>query len=128
MATPRLLRVYIADDSTVIRDRLAGMLKDLPGVELVGHAADLESFYRDVEGLKPDLLILDLRFPQGSGVDALRWIKVVRPSTRVIVLTNYTSQAVRQICLREGADYFLDKSSEFDKILEIIQFKRSEVK
>lgn len=115
-----MARVYIADDSSVIRDRLAGLLKESSSVELVGFAADLPDLYRDVQAIKPDVLILDLRFPHGSGIDALKWIKITRPLTRVIVLTNYTSQAARKICLREGAGYFLDKSSEFEKVLVVI--------
>ena len=70
---------------------------------------------------KPDVVILDIRMPDGSGIDVLQTIKQGEPAPAVIVLTNYPYPAYRQKCLQAGADFFLDKSTEFDQIPELIE-------
>lgn len=115
------MKVVIADDSRVIVERLADLLGGVPGVELVGQAGDVSGALRCIRRAKPDLAILDLQMPGGSGLDILRAIRPERPDLRVLIFTNYTYRQYREECLAAGADYFLDKSTEFEKIPTILR-------
>ncbi len=57
--------------------------------------------------------------PDGNGIDILKQIKREKPFIVAIMLTNYTESEYKTICMKEGADYFLDKSIEFNKVLDI---------
>ena len=115
-----MIRVLIADDSLVIRERLTDMLSELRGVELVGQAEDALEARSLAEKLKPDVAILDVRMPGGSGVDVLHDIKRRNPEIKVIMLTAYPHPEVRNRCVQEGADYFLEKSTEFTRVAPIL--------
>jgi DNA-binding NarL/FixJ family response regulator len=67
------------------------------------------------------VVILDIRFPDGSGIDVLQAIKQDQPAPMVIILTNYPYSGYRQRCLNAGADFFLDKSTEFDQIPKLFE-------
>jgi DNA-binding NarL/FixJ family response regulator len=121
----RPLRIFIADDSLVIRARLVTLLEDLVGVKLVGQAGNGAETISAIWQLKPDVVILDIRMPVGSGFEVLQIIKQDQARPIVIVLTNHPYSAYRQKCLEAGADFFLDKSTEFDQIPALLeQFKR----
>ena len=115
------MRVFIADDSAVIVERLADLLKDIPGVELAGQAGDAPEAVRCIQKIKPDAVILDLQMPGGSGLDVLRAIRPNHPGLHVLICTNYPYPQYREECLRAGADFFLDKSAEFEKIPGILR-------
>ena len=67
-----------------------------------------------------DVVILDLRMTNGNGIDVLKTIKITRPETKVIIFTNFPSAQYRKRLLDTGADAFLDKSSDFNQIPEIV--------
>ena len=101
------------------------MLDELTDVEIVGQAETVAEAISAIGKLQPDVVILDIRMPDGSGIDVLQTIKQDEPMPVVIVLTNYPYPAYRQKCLQAGADFFLDKSTEFDQIPELFErFKR----
>jgi DNA-binding NarL/FixJ family response regulator len=112
----RNVKVFIADDSTIVRERLGTMLDELAGIDLVGQAGNVGQAINAVRRLKPDAVILDIRMPGGSGINVLQAIKQAVPAPLVIVLTNYPYPIYRERCLQVGADFFLDKSTEFDQI------------
>jgi two-component system OmpR family response regulator len=68
----------------------------------------------------PDAVILELQLATGSGLTVLRHLRWTGRKILVIVLTNHSSPSYRQACLAEGADHFLDKSAEFEKVAEIL--------
>jgi len=117
------IKAFIADDSLVVRERLVTMLDELAGIEVVGQAKTVAEAISAIGKLRPDVVILDIHLPDGSGIDVLQTIKQDEPAPVVIVLTNYPYPAYRQKCLEAGADFFLDKSTEFDQIPEL--FERS---
>jgi DNA-binding NarL/FixJ family response regulator len=114
------MKVFIADDSNAVAERLADLLEDVPGAELVGRAGNVLEAVRGVHKMNPDALILDLQMPGGSGLDVLRAIRVDHPSLQVLICTNYPYPKYREECLSAGANFFLDKSSEFEKIPAIL--------
>ena len=110
------IRVFIADDSPTVRDRLNALLNDMNNVEVVGHAEDAMQAIRDIQNIQPDVVILDIRMPAGSGIGVLRSLQKQDSRPKIIMLTNYPFLQYRKTCLEAGASYFFDKSSEFEKI------------
>jgi CheY-like chemotaxis protein len=112
--------VFIADDSEAVVERLAELLRDVPRAKLLGSAGDVDSAAESILRLNPEVVILDLHMPGGSGFDMLAKVKELKPLTKIIVLTNFPFPAYRDKCLKAGADFFLDKSTDFEKIPGII--------
>jgi len=115
------MRVFIADDSIPVVERLADLLEDVPGAQLVGQAGNVPEAVRCIQKVKPDALILDLQMPGGSGLDVLRAIRTEHPRLFVLICTNYPYPQFREKCLNAGANVFLDKSTEFEKIPDILR-------
>jgi DNA-binding NarL/FixJ family response regulator len=115
------LKVFIADDSLVVREHLVTMFNELAGVEIVGQAENVAEAISAIRRLQPDVVILDIRMPGGSGIDVLENIKQDKAAPMVIILTNYPYPGYRQKCLDAGADFFLDKSTEFDQIPKMFE-------
>ncbi len=116
-----MLRVLIADDSDLVRDRLKDLISDIAGTEVVGEAANGSKTLEAVEELVPDVLILDIRMPGGNGIDALKTVKAKAPCPTVIMLTAYAYPQYRRKCLEAGAEYFFDKSTEFERIADVLE-------
>lgn len=115
------MRVLIADDSDLIRQRLGTMLSELRGMELAGEARDSLEATKLALTLKPDAVILDIRMPAGSGFDVLENIKRVAPAPKVIMLTNHPYPQYRKRAEDAGADFFFDKATDFDKVAEALE-------
>ncbi|GIK41813.1 MAG: two-component system response regulator [Chloroflexota bacterium] len=115
------IKVFIADDSLIVREHLVTLLDELAGVEIVGQAENVAEAIRGIRTLQPDVVILDMRLPDGSGIDVLQNIKQDEAAPMVIILTNYPYPGYRQKCLQAGADFFLDKSTEFDQIPKLFE-------
>ena len=113
-------RVYVVDDSDFVRERLIEMLSELEEVEIVGETGDPQEALAAIGEMVPDAVILDIRLPGKSGVEVLRDLKKEKPSPIVIILTNYPYPQYRKECTEAGADYFLNKSTEFNKIAEVL--------
>jgi DNA-binding NarL/FixJ family response regulator len=114
--------VLVMDDAAVVRSLLAAMLAELDSVENVIQAEDAASALRLVDEHQPDIAILDIKVPGAgivqNGIDVLRQVKDAHPDTKVIMLTNHATERYRSECQKAGADYFYDKSSEFEQLLD----------
>ena len=110
------LKVFICDDSATVRERLVIMALELPAVDVVGLADDAPGSLDAIRQARPDVVILDIRMPGGNGIDVLRQLKEENPAPKVIMLTNFAYAQYRKKCEEAGADYFLDKSTEFGRI------------
>ena len=120
-ALEKKVEVVIADDSSAVRERLVSMLSELKGVEVVGQAQNVEEAIASIRALHPKAVILDIRMPGGSGINVLQNIKREQPAPVVIILTNYPYLQYRKKCLEAGADFFFDKSTEFNKIPQVFK-------
>jgi DNA-binding NarL/FixJ family response regulator len=116
-----MMKIMIADDSLIVRQRLMHMLNDLEGIEVVGQADDAPAAMELMETFIPDVAILDIRMPTGSGADLVRKIKRLNPASKIIVLTSFPYPEVREKCISGGADFFFDKSNGFQKIVSVIR-------
>ena len=112
--------VFIVDDSVVVRDRLAQMISELPGVTVVGHADIAFEAIQEIRRLRPACVVLDISMPGGSGMYVLETVKRENPALTVIMLTNFAHDQYRQKCLQLGADHFFDKTTEFERVLDIL--------
>ena len=114
------LSVLIVDDSSVVRRRLSALVAEDGRLRVVAEASGaLEGLY-GFKTHQPDAVVLDLQMPGLNGVELLRRIKLTAPRCVVIVLTNYPPAAVREECERSGADYFLHKATEFERVVVIL--------
>lgn len=115
------MRVLIVDDSALVRERVTALLSEVETVEVVGHAETVREATTSVEELHPDVVILDIRLIDGSGIDVLTYIKQHQPELKVIMLTNYPYPQYRKRCLEAGAEFFFDKSTEFEQIAAVVR-------
>ena len=115
------MRVFIVDDSKVIVERVVELLRDVAGAQVVGRAGDVPEAIDGILRTKAEAIILDLQLPGGSGLDVLRAVRMNDPGAHVMICTNYAYSQYREECLSAGANYFLDKSSEFEKIPYILR-------
>ena len=115
------MRILIADDSSLVRERLVHMLSCLEGVEIVGQAVNAPQARALAAKFRPDLTILGLRMSRARGVDVLVDIKKLAPAAKVIVLTDYPFPENRKKCVARGADYFFDKSNEFQDAVSVLR-------
>ncbi|MFY9327346.1 MAG: response regulator transcription factor [Georgfuchsia sp.] len=120
MQTETPTSVYIVDDSFPIRERLAGMLAGIKGVSVVGEAESPAFAIKGIIATHPDSVVLDLHLRGGTGIEVLEKVASIAPEVVFIVLTNYPNSHYRKACLKAGASYFLDKTTEFEKVIEII--------
>ncbi len=115
------MKVFIVDDSALVRERIIDMISENPGIEITGQAKNAQEGINSILKLKPDVVILDIRMPGGNGIEVLKNIKKNSSAPTIIILTNYPYPQYRKKCMEAGADYFFDKSSEFNKIVEVIK-------
>jgi len=116
-----MMRIFVADDSAILRRRIIGQLTGLRGVEVVGQAQDVSEALRAIRELKPDVVTLDVQMIGGSGIELLKIIRRDDHRPVVLMLTNHAHPRYREKCLELGADYFLDKARDSDKLTEILR-------
>jgi DNA-binding NarL/FixJ family response regulator len=120
MSASRNIRVFLADDSIVLRERVLEMLRDIPGVDVLGCAEDGLHAITCIRELKPDVVMLDIQMPCGNGLDVLKNIKHdAKGHPVVIVFTNFPYPQYRKRALEYGAEYFFDKTTEFEKLRDL---------
>lgn len=111
-----VLRVYVVEDSPLVRERLEAMLATIEGARSVGHAGGAEEAIRGILAEHPDAVVCDLRLAQGSGFDVLRAVRDAAPEIDVYMLTNFAAEPYRRLAARLGAREFFDKSTEFERV------------
>jgi two-component system OmpR family response regulator len=111
------LRIYLVEDSPVIRDALAESLEELVGARVVGWASTEAEAIQWLEANPSnwDLAVVDLFLLQGSGLNVVKSCSNRALRQKVIVLTNYATEPIRQRCLAAGADGIFDKATEIDE-------------
>lgn len=119
MAEKSGLEVLVADDSAPVRTRLMEMLSAIEGLKVVGEARNASEALASIRALQPDVVILDIRMPGGSGIDVLRNVKRDFPEIVIVMLTNHAEPQYRQKCAELKADYFLSKSTDWSVLIEI---------
>jgi DNA-binding NarL/FixJ family response regulator len=115
------MRVCVVEDADVICDRLVKMINEVAGVVVAGQTGSVGEAIAMIMRERPDAVVLDMKLADGNGLDVLRAVNRDAPEVAVIVLTNYADDYYRELCMRSGARYFFDKSSQFVLILDALR-------
>ncbi|MCP4750716.1 MAG: response regulator [Proteobacteria bacterium] len=112
----RRVRILIADDSKLIRDRIVGLIGTASPSHIVEQAADgLETLEKSCS-FDPDIVVLDIQMPFKNGLQVLEELSKRENRPTVLVFTNYAYPQYKKRCLSLGADRFFDKSTEYEEM------------
>jgi DNA-binding NarL/FixJ family response regulator len=116
-------RVFVVEDSALIRNRIVADLVATGKFDIVGLAECQEEAVASITALCPDIVITDIQLKEGSGIEVVRRIRAGQhfPPPTIFVLTNYAIPEYRQKCLTSGADGFFDKTSDYARFLADVQ-------
>lgn len=115
------MKIISVDDSEVIAIHLQELLSKIQGFTFSGQASNVSEAISLIEEKQPDIVFLDIFLMEESGFEILAYLKENLPETIVIMLTNNSELIYRNKAKQLGADYFLDKSYEFDKIPQLLK-------
>jgi DNA-binding NarL/FixJ family response regulator len=117
------MTVFIVEDSQPVRERLADIVHNVEGIEIVGEAANFDDAIHGILSKRPDVAILDVRLAdnRGSGIDVLNHVKAQLPALKAIVISNFATPQHMKASADAGARYFLDKTAEFELIDPILR-------
>lgn len=113
------LKVFHADDSPLMRERVAGLLEST-SMAVVGHAETPQYAIEGILAMHPDVVVLDVQLEGGSGLQVLRAVRRIAPDIAFVVFSNHSDPAYRKRYIDEGAQAFLDKSTEFDQLARAV--------
>jgi DNA-binding NarL/FixJ family response regulator len=120
----KTLRILLVDDHEVVRLGLTTLLEDEPGVTVAGEAGSAGEAIRACERLNPDLVILDIRLPDQSGIEVCRHITQRWPTIKVIILTSYVSDDLIAATVGAGATGYIRKQVGNEELLRAIEAVR----
>lgn len=119
----RDMKVFVVEDSAPVRERLIEMIREVADVEVVGEAGTYGQAVMGIARTAPDVAILDIKLAdeRGSGIDVLAEARKAMPAMRAIIMSNYVTPQHAKASADAGAEYFLDKSVDFERIPEILR-------
>lgn len=119
---PNSIRVVLVDDHHIVLHGLQKSLKDFQDLEVVGEASSGEEALQHIESWMPDVVVMDMLMPgRMDGIEAIKQVRALLPSTRIVVLTSYTDDAKVVAALRAGAIGYVRKEADMDMLLSSIR-------
>ncbi|MEX1253971.1 MAG: response regulator transcription factor [Dehalococcoidia bacterium] len=118
---PEQVRVLIVDDHDVVREGLRSLIQKRTEFGLVGEADSVASAVEAARKHAPDVIVMDVRLPDGSGVEACREIRTERPETKVLMLTSYADDEAVLNSIMAGASGYLLKQTRSSDLLEALR-------
>jgi DNA-binding NarL/FixJ family response regulator len=116
----RTLRILVVDDHDIVRQGIAALLERQPGYDVVAQAGTAADAVAAANRFVPDLVILDVGLPDGSGIETCREIKARHPETRVVILTGSADEDTVLTAVVAGANGYLLKSSGVREVMHAI--------
>jgi len=113
-------RILLCDDHEVVREGLRGLIARQEGMTVVGEAGTVGEVVEAAARTKPDVVIMDVRLPDGSGVEACRTIREARPETKVIMLTSYADDEALFASIIAGASGYLLKQTRGQAVVDAV--------
>ena len=104
-------RIMIVDDHDVVREGLLALLKRREGFDVVGQASTVQEAIAEAARTTPDVIVMDVRLPDGSGIEACRAIRESRPETKVLMLTSYADEDAVFASILAGASGYILKQT-----------------
>lgn len=114
------IRILLVDDHVIVRFGIRSILERNEDLEVCGEAGTLEEAYLKVRETLPDIVILDMRLPDGDGLTGCQEIRKIRKETKVIILTAYADESTIRETMRSGAHGYLSKTIDSKAILSCI--------
>lgn len=114
------VKVFLADDSPLICDRVAAMLA-AAGMSVVGRGDTPQACFDGILASQPDVVVLDVQLDGGSGLEVLKTVRLAAPDVAFVVFSNHAAPAYRKRYLGAGARQFVDKSTEFDQLAPAVE-------
>lgn len=115
------IKVFIADDHTVVREGLQLLLETHPDIKVVGSAADGKETVYLVQHLHPDVVIMDIAMPRMNGIDATINLRQLCPTTQIVILSMYSTSEHIFRALKAGALSFILKESAAEEIVNAVR-------
>ena len=115
------IHLLIVDDSELIRTSLRALLGSVAGIASIREASTLSDALASIRADPPALVILDMNLPDGLGMDIIKPLKQLSPKVLIAVFTIDTNPICHQVCLARGADWFFEKATETDELLEVVR-------
>jgi DNA-binding NarL/FixJ family response regulator len=115
------VKILIVEDSILVRKDLSRLLTAIMEISEPLEAEDVEDGIKIFEEEKPDLIILDMMLKNGTGIDVLKQINGIDQKPTIIVYSNFADSSYRKAAYQNGADYYVDKSEDIAKLLEVIE-------
>lgn len=112
--------ILIVDDSPIVIERLKEMLMSVKDIEPLIFCGSYNAAVDILSKKKPNIIILDINLPDKNGIELLRHIRDKHKGIIVIMLSNQAGEYYRNLCKLLGADYFIDKSNEFELVPGLI--------
>src|ERR1700712_4210832 len=120
----RQLKVITVDDSPLVAKRMKEMLSDLQHVKFLGNAGNVSEALLLIDEKVPNVVILDIHlendFPKSNGIDLMVKLRKNYPEMTIIMFTNMAESQYRSKCLANGADYFFNKTDDFEKVIDVV--------
>jgi len=116
-----MTRVFLVDDHEIVRRGLSDLIDGAEGLEVVGEAGTVRQALARVEAARPDVAVLDLRLPDGSGIDLCRQIRSAMPSVACLILTAYDDDAATSAAVLAGASGYVLKNIAAMRLLDDIR-------
>jgi DNA-binding NarL/FixJ family response regulator len=116
----KTIKVMIAEDHTIVRQGLARLLSDQPGLEVVGQAVNGREAVEMAEKLNPDIIIMDIAMPKMNGIEASKKIRKLLPRTKILILSMYSHEHYIHELLEVGVSGYLLKDSSGRDIIKAI--------
>jgi DNA-binding NarL/FixJ family response regulator len=113
--------VLIVDDSELIRTSLRALLGSVAGIASIREASTLREALVSVQADPPVLVILDMNLPDGLGMHIIKPLKQLSPAVLIAVFTIHADPSYSKRCMALGADWFFDKATETDALLEVVR-------
>jgi len=120
-ADPAPVRLLIVDDHEVVRLGLRKLVEQSSTIRVVGEAGTVAAALASAARLEPDVILMDVRLPDGSGVEACREIRAARPATRVLFLTSFSDDAALSATILAGASGYLLKDIAGQEVIRAIE-------
>src|SRR5687767_13476375 len=119
------IRIITVDDSLIVAERLQSMLNEVESVEYLGNATSISGALQLIQQEEPNVVVLDIHLKEdvlaANGVHLLIQLRMKYPKMKIIMLTNLSAPQYRHTCMTLGADYFFDKTNDFEKIPVVLK-------